>query len=208
MRATSNIAASAFAIAMLYTSAAYATPNHGWYASVELGGNLTSVEGEHGGGMLGLHPPLGNNFDLDVGLSGFGIVGFELGPRIQIEGELGYRGASAADDTSVNQTSFMVNALVNFPVLDNLSIFGGLGVGADFIGRGAYEDQTAFAWQAIAGLNFALTDRIGLFVRYRYFDPSDSMIGYVRVEKDGYEDNIWVMDMSSQTASIGIKFGL
>jgi opacity protein-like surface antigen len=124
--------------------------------------------------------------DLDL------IAGYDFG-MFRIEGELGYKRASldadvdadfadavAADvgldfafaDFDLNDKatvlSGMVNALAEFGDDDGLTFYGGAGFGRARV-KIAGEKDSAWAWQLIAGVRYALSDSIDLGLKYRYF---------------------------------------
>lgn len=74
--------------------------------------------------------------------------------------------------------SGMVNGLVEFGSDDGVQVFAGGGVGfanldlpVEVAGVGTVVDDSAtdFAWQLLAGARFALTDKLDLGLKYRYF---------------------------------------
>jgi opacity protein-like surface antigen len=216
----------AMGLTVLCASAAIAAPNHGWYASVELGADFSSADGRVTdlplGGLLGLgggslpspNEHVSNNFD--TGWTGLAAVGVTLDAGFKIEAELGYRSADPSGDESVGQTSLMLNGLYSLPILSNVSLFAGAGLGVDHVtwddlapfGKGG-SDQTVFAYQAIVGVTVDLTDRISLFAKYRYLDASGVDMQGLEVD---WSDNAKIVirgdDLTSQDASIGLQFAL
>jgi hypothetical protein len=66
------------------------------------------------------------------------------------------------------------------PILEPMSLFVGSGIGlastdVDVSNNAFFGSETTynFAWQAGAGLSYALTDRTTVSIGYRYFDPGD-----------------------------------
>ena len=76
----------------------------------------------------------------------------------------------------------MANLLFDINSGGPLSFYGGGGVGVanvDFDGHGTAgsgvvmdDDDTVFAWQAIAGVGFEISQSIVLDVQYRYFNAA------------------------------------
>jgi len=205
-------------------SEANAIPNHGWYASAELGADWSSVAGIVTdlplGGLLALDtdPALGSHptIGLDTGWGGFATVGFILGPHINLEAELGYRTAAATGNETLSQKTLMINGLFIWPVLEKVSLSAGAGLGADLInwddlGSGPSHggDQTLFAYQGIVGLTYDLTDRMGFVARYRYLATTGAdMHGF---EAPLNSPRTFLMhgdDAASQTLTIGLQFAL
>jgi hypothetical protein len=63
-------------------------------------------------------------------------------------------------------------------VLERTTISGGVGIGATFLDIDTAQDGTKgddnsddFAWQALAGIGYQLSDRVNLSLGYRYIDP-------------------------------------
>jgi len=206
-------------------SAADATPNHGWYASVEAGANWSSAEGigtQQLSGVIVINAPpppwWGNNVKaaLDTGWAGFAAVGLELGTHFRVEGELGYRSNNISAFEVVSQKTLMINGLVTLPVLENLTLFAGAGLGANQVSWDNYAayahrdtDNALFAYQGIVGLNWDLTDQIGLFAKYRYLGTSGvDMPGLATNWDDQTVIAIHGDTLTSQTVTVGVKFAL
>ncbi|HXG82309.1 MAG TPA: outer membrane beta-barrel protein, partial [Sphingomicrobium sp.] len=78
---------------------------------------------------------------------------------------------SAADfdlDGKTTVLSGMINALVDFGNEDGLSFYGGAGFGRARV-KFEGESDSAWAYQLIAGVRYALSDNIDLGLKYRYF---------------------------------------
>jgi opacity protein-like surface antigen len=76
-------------------------------------------------------------------------------------------------------TTLMLNGYYDFATTGRLTPYVGAGAGfvteIDFdisggAAPGEYSDRGGFAWQAMAGVSFALSDRLGLTTELRYFD--------------------------------------
>jgi len=76
----------------------------------------------------------------------------------------------------------MGNILFDLNTGSPFTIYGGGGLGVayvEFDGHGAdpgtvmNDDDTVFAWQAIAGMGYEISSNIVLDVQYRYFNASD-----------------------------------
>lgn len=205
-------------------SAANAAPNHGWYASVEAGANWSTAEGTVTGGL-----PLGGllaldhlvpshpSVDLDTGWTGLAAVGLDIGKYFRVEAELGFRSNDASAHEQVDQTTLMLNALVRLPLLENLSLVAGGGVGADEVSWDDFsvgpppksDNQAVFAYQAVVGLNLDLTDRVGLFAKYRYLDAPGVDITGLDVDWNSQTTiTIHGDDLRSQSVTIGVQFAL
>lgn len=137
------------------------------------------------------------------------------------------RGAPAAPGCGdaggdVDTTTFMANALYDFGSPDATFRpyvgfgLGGASVSADFGGRlngvtmsqdfGSQTQTTVFAWQALAGVGWKVTDRLTVDATYRYLSvPSLTLDGYVIPQ---YEAALGSFDteLSDGTASIGFRW--
>ena len=137
--------------------------------------------------------PGNNTFDFafEPGIVLNGAVGTRLPYNLRVEVEAGWSnndlqdlagfGAGKIDtDGNVTATTFMLNALYDFGLTQELSLFAGVGAGvalidADFT-RGASNpafilargDETRFAYQAILGASYDVTNDIEVFGRYTY----------------------------------------
>ena len=62
----------------------------------------------------------------------------------------------------------MINGLVDFGNEDGLSFYAGAGAGRARV-KTLGESDSAWAWQGIAGVRYALSPNIDLGLKYRYF---------------------------------------
>ncbi|MFO1255265.1 MAG: OmpA family protein [Sphingomonadaceae bacterium] len=175
-------------LGMALASTALATPalarDDTWYVEFDAGGMI--VEDSHA---------VDSNSGVEVGVANWktgydvgGIVGYDFG-GFRLEGEVGYRRAGL--DTIVANTvnitpvdghtsdlSFMLNGLLDFGDDDGLQGFvgGGVGVGrAKLYSAGAQFDDSdsGFAWQALAGIRYPVTDNVDLGLKYRFFNQDN-----------------------------------
>ena len=149
----------------------------------------------------------GNVFDLDnkmgydIGIYG----GYDFG-GFRVEGEIDWKHANL-DDLSVDQSlldafnllntitgstpfvdndfdvdeavgalSFMINGLADFGDQDGLSFQAGLGVGWTKV-KMIDDKDGAFSWQAILGLQYALSPNMDIGARYKYFSTGGLEFG-------------------------------
>ncbi|WP_277343925.1 outer membrane beta-barrel protein [Sphingomonas sp. HDW15A] len=85
-------------------------------------------------------------------------------------------------DDTVKVYSAMFNLLGDFNVTEDIALYGGGGFGRARV-KGFSDDDSAWAWQLIAGARFAVTDWLDLGVKYRYFQTGhvslqDTVITY------------------------------
>ena len=183
------------AIAAAVLSLAYALPasaTQGWYVSVEGGGSWVK-EWEQ---LRTLQTYCGPDFkqalaEFEAGWAAFGAAGFGIDNwRLEVEGGyrqnslkgyvLKWRGPKADGEGDLTEISAMVNLLYDVPLFERLSLSIGLGVGGDYAtvemttGWGPVDDSDwRFAYQGIAGLNYAITDLTVIFVNYRFANIRD-----------------------------------
>jgi outer membrane protein OmpA-like peptidoglycan-associated protein len=126
--------------------------------------------------------------EFDLGWLALGTFGYEYGHGLRTEIELGYRandldqvgGAGATGDATV--WSGMVNVVYDFDVDWPVRPYVGAGLGAGRVKADGIspvsttridDTDTAFAYQAMVGVEWAMTDRLHLNAGYRYFAVPD-----------------------------------
>ncbi len=198
-----------------------AAATEGWYLSAEGGGSWVK-EWEQ---RRTLQTYCGPDFkealaEFDTGWAAFGAGGFGIDNwRVEVEG--GYRqndlqntvmkwwGPKADGEGEVTEISAMLNVLYDVPLFDRLSLSIGLGVGADYAsvimetGWGPVDESDwHFAYQGIAGLNYAITDLTVVFVNYRYANVRDiNLEPAANYSIDGG-------DFEKHAATAGVRFAL
>jgi OOP family OmpA-OmpF porin len=205
------------AAALTLAANAHAAPN-GWYAGLEGGATLLNDNKgreaiTNGAATIIEHP----NISFDNGWAVLATVGFEWG-QWRFEGEAGYRhndinriqltSAIAGGWDDVSQLTLMANMLYDIPLGDRFSLSLGAGVGVDRVefkwpGIGLSDDDWRLAWQGIAGLNYAISPNVELFVDYRYLNtdgPHFSTTFGPWIYHPTFED------METQTASAGLRW--
>ena len=156
-------------------------------------------DGFYAEGRIGLSLPLNSDLDsattsqeidLDRSIVGNVAVGHGYGNGVRTELEFGYRendidsisgGGSGTGD--VGTWSFMANALYDVNVDGPLKPYFGVGAGIARIdvsgatpstGTSINDKDTAFAWQGMAGVAYAVSERVKLTLGYRYFSVPDA----------------------------------
>jgi outer membrane protein OmpA-like peptidoglycan-associated protein len=211
----------------LCTAPADAARYNGWYVSLEGGANfaedwnarsnLTSL------GAVTTTAPAHASYN--TGWAVLGSVGYAFRNwRVELEG--GYRhnntdklvigptiGAPTFTTNSghVSHWSIMANALYDIPLGERWSLTLGAGAGGadthiDYVPLPGFKDDNwNFAYQGIAGLNYAIGSRTDLFLDYRYFrvvDPSFDFRGAQNVFLDHADD------FANHTVTLGLRFAL
>jgi len=206
--------------------------HQGWYVGIEAGANwiddtdftqdftyqdefLADVE------LAAVGPSYPEAINFDTGWAALGTVGYAFDNNWRIEGELGYRsndadvnfyfGGKQSYATSGDLTEYtaMVNVLYDIPVAEKLNFTVGAGVGADFSkfddGDGLKDDDVSFAYQAIAGLSYALTDRLDLTLTYRYLHVNSPEYSE---SFGGYTEAYALDDLEKHTVTVGLRYDL
>ena len=162
----------------------------------------------------------------DTNLAGFGAAGYRLGDlRFELEG--GYRRnpissylkdgwkktweheGEAGPSGALTEGSLMANLIYDIQLFERFSLALGVGAGGDNsrfkldthwapIDKGDYH----FAYQGIAGLNYALSEEAVVFVNYRFTDVRNiSFDATPRLHLAGD-------DFEKQAATAGLRFAL
>lgn len=178
-------------------------------------------------------PYLGS-IDFDTGWAALGTVGYAFGNNWRIELEGGYRKNDAsflsgeldffcdneeefctsflADDPvsgELTEISVMLNVLYDVPLSERLDLNLGLGAGADYSqfedGDIVDDEDVSFAYQAIAGLTYALNDRLDLSLTYRYLHvDAPEFASTVPGQTDTYQFD----DVEKHTVTVGLRYDL
>ena len=170
------------------------------------------------------------SIDFDTGWAGLATVGYGFEKNWRVELEVGYRdndatltrnGAceyeyeycygSRSYEGDFTEWTAMVNVIYDVPLTERLDLNIGLGAGVDFVhldvatgGRAIDridDSDTRFAFQAIAGLTYAVSKRLDLTLTYRYLNVSEPAFEgrYQRVELD---------DVEKHTVTVGLRYDL
>jgi len=215
------------AIVSLYF-AATAQAAQGWYVSLE-GGASTVEDWEHTRTRWTWCGPVVKEAlaQFDTGWAVFGSAGYAMQQwRVELEG--GFRQnnidaylksgwnwtwwrerAKHEPSGELSEASLMINIIYDVPIFERFSLAFGLGAGADYTEfklatkwAPVDEGDWHFAYQGIAGVNYALTEMTVIFVNYRLsnvndiaFDPTK----HVHLEGE---------DFQKQAATLGVRFAL
>lgn len=103
-------------------------------------------------------------------------------------------GANVLLDGHFNNYSTMLNVYRDFNTNGPVSFYGGLGAGAsrqdgDFVvnGNSLVFDDWAFAYQAIAGVNFKRNASTDLFAEFRYFANTETQVEFNGVDAGDFD---------------------
>lgn len=154
----------------------------------------------------------GLDAEFDEGYNLTGAVGYDYGD-LRSEIEITYRdndldSVTGLADASgeVNSTAFMLNGYYDIPMGSVVTPYVGAGVGVahvnaeDFTAGGASiadEDDTVFAYQAMAGVEMNVAPQVDLYTEYKYFGTDDVDLG------GGSE-----LENRNHTVMAGVKYSL
>lgn len=142
-------------------------------------------------GTEGVYPGTTIDLDAETGVVGGGGFGWRLdflgGSRLEAEGF--YRGSDLddvvlngvsqqilRDGDQFNSAGVFINFIKEIPIFRNGPLtYAGMGAGWSDVEAEAFyanefidQEKEVFIWQVIAGVEFALTERLSLFTEYRY----------------------------------------
>ncbi len=194
--------------AMVGTAATAEGPakHKGLYVSGALGANWAN-DSDVSGAASG-------EIDFDLESVGAVAVGYGFGNGLRLEGELSHRRSDVDELSGVglvgqaNVTGFMANLLYDINVSPKFVPYVGLGVGAAIVefdevspigGSSVADEDTVFAWQAIAGVAIPIRDQLDLTFDYRYFDVPDVDL---QTAAGGSIDT----EYTSHSAMIGLRY--
>jgi opacity protein-like surface antigen len=146
---------------------------------------------------------LTDHFDTGWGIDGR--IGRHLNQVFRTELELGYEAANTDQfgmKGKVSNSDIMANGILNIPTESSFTPYLGMGIGGARVEADVtappiprFDDaEWAFAYQAIGGVDWHLSPRTSLGLRYRYLDAQPVRLG-------GFKTN-----HNSGLASAGLKF--
>ena len=185
------LAKSLVAIVML-GAASLAHAQEGMYVSIQGGGSLLSdadIEDP-----TGLAAALGEEIEFDPGFNIGGSAGIVFRNNFRIEAEVNFArndidefevlGISFSADGDVDSLAFMGNAFYDFAIRPPWTLYVGGGAGVAIISIDDVkalgmsfplkdDDDTVFAYQAGAGIGYAISPSTTLTLDYRFFATED-----------------------------------
>jgi outer membrane protein OmpA-like peptidoglycan-associated protein len=156
----------------------------------------------------------------DTGWAVLATVGYGFGGGWRVEVEGGYRDNDAdsfaisgvpvtATSVDLAEATMMLNVLYDIPLTGNVSLSLGAGAGADYgmldlrgVSGNFDDDRWSFAYQGIAGLNYALGQHTSLFVNYRYLRVTEPDFDF----RPAFEVYVAGDEISKHTATVGLRY--
>lgn len=121
--------------------------------------------------------------DNDEGFVLGAALGYEFPQSVRVEGEVSYREVDSTAFATIGPTviisdpetwSFMANAYYDFDFNSAFSPYLGFGIGAATTsGILDGEEDTSFAYQAILGTDFRVSEKQKIGFEYRYFETEE-----------------------------------
>jgi outer membrane protein OmpA-like peptidoglycan-associated protein len=192
---------------------------HGWYIGLEGGASMvdgTDADFCAAGACGGTA-----SFDWDTGWAVLATVGYGWRHwRIELEGayrqnDMNVTQPGVSNNGDFDELSAMVNFLYEGRIGSRLSATAGVGLGVDRshyavagVNTGDFEDRDYdFAVQGIVGLNYALTSRLDLTLKYRYLWVDPPTYNGLHVTA-AHEDKYALDDLIKHTVSLGLQYDL
>ncbi|MGH0033533.1 MAG: outer membrane protein [Myxococcota bacterium] len=107
---------------------------------------------------------------------------FAYGRDYDIFTENGFDRSNVENASSLEAWSLMTNLLVEIPVYRSWAVVGGVGLGPAFLDgklRNSFnelkgeDDDVRFAWQGMAGIEYAFDETVTMGFGYRFFDAEE-----------------------------------
>lgn len=203
-------------VSVVFFAGANASAEDGdWYASGQFG--VRAIERE-----AATAPGVDIDVELDNGLYLSGAVGRYIktsGPGLRVEGEFAWRGGNlnsfdingvpaAVTGDGFSALSFMVNGYVDFKNRSRFTPYIGAGAGVaringDINGGGNIlsDSATSFAFQAIGGVDVAVTKNASIFADLRYFRAVGTSMTLMGTAGSGDVD----IDYDAYTVGVGVR---
>ena len=200
------------ALAALFAGGAAGTAHapEGWYARADVG---YSVEGDF---AIDDGPAFGRPGELDNDWSQYLGVGYAMSNGFRLEGEISHRFNQIQNTPlidaggDVHAWAAMFNIYYDFNRGGNIEPYLGVGVGGAQVNASAHDltgaqhhlddKDTSVAYQAMAGLNFAVSPNMSVDVGYRWFT----------VPGGSYEDTNGLTDYDAyydnQAITVGVRW--
>ena len=163
-------------------------------------------------------------FDADfaTGWAVLATLGYAFDNNLRAELEAGYRRndidnlvqlttpTALAATGDLSEFTVMANLLYDFALGDKLTLSVGAGVGADLANfkaaaLGVDDDEWVFAYQAIAGLSYAIGRQTQLFLNYRYLH-ADAPEYTAVTAPNTVQHTAFLDDLGKHTATLGLRF--
>lgn len=159
----------------------------GLYVQGSLYGNdLTDTEVRSGGVTA--------DYDSDIGIGTSAELGYKFNDHLRASAELAYRHNDVSAGTlkgEFESYAAMGNLYIDIPTGGKLTPYIGGGAGYAYV-TDTDVDDSVFAYQGMAGLNYAATDKLDIVLGYKYFGTTtpNYSAGGVNIEAPYKSHNI------------------
>lgn len=200
-------------IALTTVNAAPCKAEHNWYLQA------TSSYGWHNKSKINAFEQTHKEHQ-KRGFGGALAIGYILDCwRLELEGSHRYNGYKSKSAVGIkSNSSLMANVYYDIPVTDLISIYFGAGAGISSVNGQSIKSHsddskfvkfkkkrghldTVFAWQAMSGISYAISDNVDLIAGYRLFATAKPTIAKIGKEKIKLK-NIPV----TQSVELGLRF--
>lgn len=214
------------AATLALTAHASASELRGSYAAIEGGGAWVGSERLMRStvvtGVITTSPIF--SADFDTGWAVLASLGYAFDNNLRAELEAGYRRndldgllqlttpTALATNGDLSQFTVMANLHYDFALGDKLTLSIGAGIGAnlanlDAPALGVDDDEWVFAYQGIAGLNYAIGRQTQLYLNYRYLH-ADAPEYTVVTGPATVQHTAFLGDVGTHAATLGLRFFL
>ena len=148
----------------------------------------------------------GTKHAMDTGFNVGARYGYFLDPQdhfsLEADGLFGQSNFSGNNAGRIQSSSYMGNIVYHMPFDGTpFSVYGGAGLGAvqtNFDNHaGTHGGSTVLGWQALGGVDYRMSDSVGLFAEYRYQQAHDVNVG-----------GLTNIGNTSNNLSVGVKWHL
>jgi opacity protein-like surface antigen len=165
--------------------------------------------------------------EYSTGWALLGSIGYAFDSGLRTELELGYRhnelnrlydstASTVPGGGEFSTFTVMANALYDIPTSDAVTVTLGGGIGGEQASlcdgtqtqrRCLSDSSWQFAYQAIIGVNYTLSDRANLFVNYRYLNSTPPDFVLVDEANDFTQVTSFLADINRHTVTLGLRYG-
>jgi outer membrane protein OmpA-like peptidoglycan-associated protein len=211
MTIRSRLLGAVAAAALLMPVAAKADTHDGFYLGAGVGMGFAGDSEFESGATT-------NDVELNGGFAGFLTGGYQFSNNWRVQAEFGMRqndvdeitgaGAAAPFDGDINVYSLMADAIYGIPTGTKFTPYIGAGAGlawvnadsvATVLGTTVDDNDTAFAYQGIAGIEYDVTDNLKADLAYRYFRTAD-------LEFDSAVPSTVDANYENHTITLGLRY--
>ncbi|MEQ1756391.1 MAG: porin family protein, partial [Micropepsaceae bacterium] len=213
------------AAVLAFSAPADAYQLRGTYASIEAGASWVGGERFFQDSIFTTSTFIYDEYrtEFKTGWALMGSIGYAFENRFRVELEAGYRrngfdqlyGSSSSllpSGGELSEFSLMANVLYDIPLGERWSLSVGGGLGADHATLKVdyldfKDDDWRFAYQGLAGINYAIGKQTQLFLNYRYLHVDAPEYTWFEAGSPGITHRTIVMgDLDKNAVTIGLRY--